>query len=194
MLPRVQHAPALLHYHHLAGMLPAVVRLHAASFSRQPHAHRTSFDLHMCAADVTVAPVVKGENIHQEAVRARLAALQPQALVVADLGSRAGPVLPGVPTLLVDHHQPEGFPDGAVVCCMALLAVDVLHGTTGSGCAAWHYWQWMCCMALLAVDVLHGTTGSGCGPVADTSMMAVVASHTPSGDDHGCKLGARAAV
>ena len=62
-----------------------------------------------------MSPVVKGEHVHQEAVRQRLEGLQPRALVVADLGSRAGPILPGVPTLLLDHHQPEGFPDGATV-------------------------------------------------------------------------------
>jgi hypothetical protein len=35
--------------------------------------------------------------------------------MVLDQGSRSGALLPGVPTLVIDHHQPEGFPEGATV-------------------------------------------------------------------------------
>jgi single-stranded DNA-specific DHH superfamily exonuclease len=61
-----------------------------------------------------LAPAGKGEHAHAPAMRARLAALSPTHLVVVDMGSRAGEILRGVPTLVVDHHQPRGFPDGAV--------------------------------------------------------------------------------
>jgi single-stranded-DNA-specific exonuclease len=55
----------------------------------------------------------KGENAGAPGVRPRLAGHDPQALIVADLGSRPEPILPGVPTLLIDHHVPEGRPADA---------------------------------------------------------------------------------
>lgn len=57
----------------------------------------------------------KGEHVHSPALRARLAEAKPDALCIFDQGSREGPVLSGVPTLLVDHHVPDGFPPGALV-------------------------------------------------------------------------------
>lgn len=57
----------------------------------------------------------KGEHPWSDAVRVRLAAHEPQALLVADLGSRPEPLLPGVPTLLIDHHRPTGTPPDAVL-------------------------------------------------------------------------------
>lgn len=36
-------------------------------------------------------------------------------LIVADLGTRAGAVLPGVPTIVIDHHLPTGTPDGVTI-------------------------------------------------------------------------------
>ena len=59
---------------------------------------------------VVVMPSGKGESAFGDAARARLAALAPDALVVTDLGVNAAGVLPGVPTLYVDHHQPVGQP------------------------------------------------------------------------------------
>ena len=44
----------------------------------------------------------------------RIAALHPAGLVVADLGTRPDPVLPGCPTLVIDHHVPTGEPAEAV--------------------------------------------------------------------------------
>ncbi len=57
----------------------------------------------------------RGENAWDAAVRERLSATAPAALIGADLGSRAAPLLPDVPTLLIDHHRPEGVPDGATL-------------------------------------------------------------------------------
>ena len=34
----------------------------------------------------------------------------PDALFIMDLGSQSEPVLPGIPTCFIDHHQPEGVP------------------------------------------------------------------------------------
>lgn len=66
---------------------------------------------HRVAVEVTG----KGGSAWAPEVAPRLAAHGPQALIVADLGCRAEPVLPGVPTLFVDHHRPEGVPPGAVL-------------------------------------------------------------------------------
>lgn len=47
-------------------------------------------------------------------IRDRIAAADPAGLVVADLGTRSEPVVPGCPTLVIDHHVPTGEPQGAV--------------------------------------------------------------------------------
>ena len=61
-------------------------------------------------------PVVIGktESPWDADVRDRLAALAPAGLIVADLGTRALPVLPGCPALVIDHHVPTGEPEGAI--------------------------------------------------------------------------------
>lgn len=64
--------------------------------------------------DVLPLPTGKGESIHSPPMAARLAAARPEALLVLDTGSRAGRILPGVPTLIVDHHVPAGVPEDAV--------------------------------------------------------------------------------
>lgn len=62
---------------------------------------------------VTIEPKRKGESAWLPEVLARLAARTPEALFVLDLGSRPDPLLPGVPTMLIDHHLPGGIPPGA---------------------------------------------------------------------------------
>ncbi len=58
-----------------------------------------------------VAPA-KGEDLYGETFRAKLQEARPDALFVLDQGSRPAQVLPGVPTLVVDHHDApaEGVP------------------------------------------------------------------------------------
>lgn len=79
----------------------------------------------------------KGEHAHTPAMRERLAAIGAEGLVVLDMGSRAGPIVPGLPTVVVDHHDAREIPDGVVyvsgagcepVAPTALLAY-VLLGT-----------------------------------------------------------------
>lgn len=62
-------------------------------------------------AATAIAPG-KGEDVHAAAHVARLLEVQPAALIVLDQGSRPRAPLPGVPTLVVDHHDPppEGVP------------------------------------------------------------------------------------
>lgn len=65
------------------------------------------------AAGREARPVIvgKGESPWDERLRDRLGT--PALLVVADLGTRFDPVLPGVPTVVIDHHVPTGTPEGA---------------------------------------------------------------------------------
>ena len=63
-----------------------------------------------------VLPVRRGEHVHHPDMKRRVEALRPQHLVVVDMGSRPQPILPGLPTLIVDHHDgTAGFPPGVVV-------------------------------------------------------------------------------
>ena len=58
--------------------------------------------------------VGKGETPWDPAMAARVGALAPGGLILADLGTRPEPVLPGCPTLVIDHHVPTGEPRDAV--------------------------------------------------------------------------------
>ena len=50
-----------------------------------------------------------------EANRALVAATEPRALFVLDLGVRGEPLLPGVATCFIDHHRPSAIPPDAIV-------------------------------------------------------------------------------
>lgn len=65
--------------------------------------------------DVLVIPSGRGESAFSASARRRLEALKPAGLIVTDLGVHKDGVVRRVPTLYVDHHQPEGVPEGAVV-------------------------------------------------------------------------------
>jgi len=75
----------------------------------------------------------RGEHVHHPGFRERLAGTNPAALLVLDMGSRPGPILPGVPTLLVDHHHAAGFPEGATV-----LSSAGSEPVAPSSLLAWH--------------------------------------------------------
>ena len=62
---------------------------------------------------VTIEAKRKGESAWNPEVLERLRARAPEALFVLDLGSRPDAMLPGVLTLLIDHHMPGGIPPGA---------------------------------------------------------------------------------
>ncbi|MDY7231558.1 hypothetical protein [Hyalangium rubrum] len=57
----------------------------------------------------------KGEHAHSPPFQQRLRRVGADALMVLDMGSRAGPILPELPTLIVDHHPSTEFPEGALV-------------------------------------------------------------------------------
>ena len=97
-------------------------------------------------ADVQVVSSERGENAFSDGARRRLAALQPAALVVTDLGVQSTGVLPAVPTLYVDHHRPEGEPADATVVlgygwepipASAWLAYEILRPLADIGDLEW---------------------------------------------------------
>jgi single-stranded DNA-specific DHH superfamily exonuclease len=57
----------------------------------------------------------KAEHAHSKAFQARMRRAKPSSLVVVDMGSRGAPILRDVPTLVVDHHRPDGTPPGALM-------------------------------------------------------------------------------
>ena len=66
-------------------------------------------------SSVTSEVRLKTESAWSPAVLDRLRARNPEALLILDLGSRPEPLLPGIPTLLLDHHKPLGTPPGATL-------------------------------------------------------------------------------
>jgi single-stranded-DNA-specific exonuclease len=58
---------------------------------------------------------LKFESAWSPSAVERLSRITPDALIITDLGSRSEPLLPGIPTLLLDHHRPLGTPPGATL-------------------------------------------------------------------------------
>lgn len=58
-----------------------------------------------------VRVIGRGASPWSAPIRDELAARRPGGLVVTDLGVQAGAILPGIPTVLVDHHVPRSWPD-----------------------------------------------------------------------------------
>ena len=90
------------------------------------------------AGRVTVVPSLRDESAFTEASRDRIRALEPDALVVTDLGVNDAGTLEadGIPVLYVDHHRPSGVPAGGLVVsgydwepvpCSAWLAYSLLE-------------------------------------------------------------------
>ena len=67
------------------------------------------------AGRVSIPLIVgKGETPWDPAIGARIDALGPGGMILADLGTRPEPVLPGCPTVVIDHHVPTGEPQDAI--------------------------------------------------------------------------------
>ena len=78
----------------------------------------------------------KGEHVHTPAMRARIGEARADGLVVLDMGSRRGPIVEGLSTIVIDHHDARESPEGVVfvsaaghepVAPTALLAYLVLR-------------------------------------------------------------------
>ena len=97
--------------------------------------------------DVRVRVVGRGEGAWTEEMRAELADRAPGGVVVGDLGTRAEPVLPGVPTIVVDHHVPRGPSD-------PFPAVTVLSGYAEDPVPTTSLMAYRCAAALAPADDL----------------------------------------
>jgi single-stranded-DNA-specific exonuclease len=71
----------------------------------------------LSAAGYTVRVCIlrRGETPWSPEVGRAIVAAAPGGLIVADLGTRAGQIAPGVPTVVLDHHIPRGEPPHTTV-------------------------------------------------------------------------------
>jgi hypothetical protein len=85
-------------------------------------------------------PTRRGEHVHHALMKRRVRGLGPERLVVLVMVSRPQPIIPTVPTLVIDHHHAAaGVPPGAVVVngydCQPVATTSVervaLHFTPG---------------------------------------------------------------
>ncbi|BFZ57007.1 hypothetical protein PYCC9005_004057 [Savitreella phatthalungensis] len=82
--------------------------------------YRTLVKLGKSPDTIAVHLLEKGTTIHDDYERDQMLQHQPADLIVLDHGSRGGPpILPGIPTLILDHHYSFEFPEGAVICTAA---------------------------------------------------------------------------
>lgn len=100
---------------------------------------------------VEIAITGKGEHAYTKDTRQRLESLVPPALFVLDLGCKAEPVLPEVPTLFVDHHRPLGVPENGV-----LVSSYAWQPIPNSSLLVW----WLCA-AIAPVDDLDWVAAMG---------------------------------
>ncbi len=100
--------------------------------------------------DVTAEPRRKGESAWGSDLLDRARAYKPEALIIADLGSRDGDLLPGLPTLLLDHHWPTGVPEGALL----LTAYGTGEaGGDGKDVGTTGLMAWWCARTLLGEEI-----------------------------------------
>ena len=64
--------------------------------------------------EITVIQPGKGENAFTSTTRGYVARSHPRALFVLDLGVSDRQIIHSIPTLMVDHHKPSGFPSDGI--------------------------------------------------------------------------------
>ncbi len=74
----------------------------------------------------------RGENVWSPEMALELRARDMGGLIAADLGTRAEPPLPGMATVIVDHHVPSGIPQGVL-----LVSGHGLQPTPTTSLLAW---------------------------------------------------------
>jgi hypothetical protein len=92
-------------------------------------------------------PARRGEHVHRDAMRERIASLRPDALIVLDMGTRPAPIVEGLPTLVIDHHDASGgIPPGVImvngcdrepVAPSSVLAYQVCRHVSGLEHSKW---------------------------------------------------------
>jgi hypothetical protein len=92
----------------------------------------------------------KGSHVHTPAMRDQLASIEADGLIVLDMGSRSGPIVRGLPTIVVDHHDAREVPDGVIYVSSAgcepvaptgLLAYELLRELAPLDDVAWLAWM-----------------------------------------------------
>ena len=108
----VDYAPARAFLQHLAPTARVAIAYHGdadgtGSCAVAVHWVRATGRTLACA----LAPG-KGEDLYGEGFANRIVETKPNCLLVLDQGSRPRPIVPGLPTLVVDHHDrpEEGVP------------------------------------------------------------------------------------
>lgn len=99
----------------------------------------------------------KGEHVHSTSMRARLHGLRADGLIVLDMGSRRGPIVEGLPTIVIDHHDAREVPDH-VIFVSAARAEPVAP----TGLLAYYVFSPLadlCDLAWLAVLAAYGDLG-----------------------------------
>jgi len=65
--------------------------------------------------DFSILITGKGQNAYTPLTKSQAAEFAPERLFVLDLGCKEEPVVPGVPTLFIDHHRPYGVPPEGIL-------------------------------------------------------------------------------
>lgn len=81
-------------------------------------------------------------------MQARLARLRADGLVVLDMGSRAGPIVEGLPTIVIDHHDARYRPDGAIFVSEPAAATGELAYRVWSPLVDLEDTKWLVALAL----------------------------------------------
>jgi hypothetical protein len=130
-------------------------------------------------------PVRRGEHVHTDSMRERIRAELPERLVVLDMGSRPASIVPGLPTLVIDHHDAtNGVPPGALVLNgfdrPPVAPTSVLAWVVSSGIADVQDSAWIAALGAVAdlgsaaefAELLHVRVGVTAGRKASALLNA----------------------
>ena len=150
--------------------------------------------------NITAEVRQKFESAWDPHVLARLESRNPEALVILDLGSRPGLLLPGIPTLLLDHHFPTGTPLGATLLTGYGSSEDQKQIPTTGLLAFWcalaiapaeaPAWLWLAAISLLSdlgdkapfPELALAKKQFGGGALRDATSLLNAPRRTASGD------------
>ena len=147
-------------------------------------------------ANVTIETRGKFENAWMPQVHERLRSRAPEALLIVDLGARPDNVLPGIPTLLIDHHAPFGTPAGATLLTSYGTEPTATSGLLALWCAqavspgTADDLQWMAGISLLSdlgdkapfPDLAEAKKRFGSTAIKDLTVLLNAPRRTAAGD------------
>ena len=91
----------------------------------------------------------KGAHVHTPAMREKLGSIEAEGLIVLDMGSRSGPIVRGLPTIVIDHHDAREIPEEVIYVSSAgcelvaptgLLAYELLREMAPLDDVSWLAW------------------------------------------------------